>query len=104
MAAVRSHDTRPEVTLRSALHRRGFRYRLHDRRFAGTPDLAFPSRRVAVFVDGDFWHGKGYRARGFRSLEEQFSHWRNSEWWLRKNQNNVKRRRRQALQLKNQEW
>ena len=104
MSAVRSRDTVPEVMLRSALHRRGLRYRLHDRRLAGTPDLAFPTKKVAVFVDGDFWHGKGFRARGFRSLEEQFAHWSNSEWWLAKIRRNVNRDRRQSRHLRRAGW
>ena len=104
MSAVRSRNTRPEMMLRSGLHRRGLRYTLHDGRFAGHPDLAFPGRRVAVFVDGDFWHGKGFRARGFRSLEAQFAHWRNSEWWLNKIQSNIARDKRQSRQLRRNGW
>lgn len=56
MAGIRGKDTRPEVQLRKALHRRGFRYRLHDRRLPGRPDLVFPSRNAVVMVNGCFWH------------------------------------------------
>lgn len=56
MARVRSCNTKPEETLRKALWARGARYRIHAR-LPGTPDLAFPGVRVAVFVDGCFWHG-----------------------------------------------
>lgn len=58
MARVRCKDTTPELVLRRALHARGHRYRVHLRSVPGRPDLAFPSARVAVFVDGDFWHGR----------------------------------------------
>lgn len=56
MALIRSRDTRPEMRVRKALHASGLRYRLHDRRLPGIPDLVFPSRRVALFVHGCFWH------------------------------------------------
>lgn len=57
MAGIRGKDTRPEMILRRGLHARGFRFRLHDRRLPGSPDLVFPGRRSAVFVHGCFWHG-----------------------------------------------
>src|SRR6516162_683229 len=56
MAAVRSSNTTPERLVRSALHRLGYRYRLHDARLPGKPDLSFPSRRVTLFIHGCFWH------------------------------------------------
>ncbi len=56
MALVRARDTKPEMRVRKALHAAGLRYRLHDRRLPGAPDLVFPSRRVALFVHGCFWH------------------------------------------------
>lgn len=56
MRAVRSRDTGPEMIVRRFLHAAGLRYRLHDRRLPGVPDLVFPSRRVALFVHGCFWH------------------------------------------------
>ena len=64
MSRIRSKDTGPELALRRALWRLGLRYRLHIRHLPGTPDLAFPSTRVAVFVDGDFWHGRVLRESG----------------------------------------
>jgi len=57
MRAVGQRDTGPELQLRRWLHTRGYRYRLHDRRLPGKPDLSFPSRRAVVFVHGCFWHG-----------------------------------------------
>jgi DNA mismatch endonuclease (patch repair protein) len=56
MARVRSRDTAPETLLRRTLWAAGLRYRVRPR-LPGTPDLAFPRARVAVFVDGCFWHG-----------------------------------------------
>jgi DNA mismatch endonuclease (patch repair protein) len=56
MASVTSKDTKPELTVRRALHAAGLRYRLHRRDLPGCPDLVFPSRRLALFVHGCFWH------------------------------------------------
>lgn len=58
MATVRQRDTTPELVLRRALHACGLRFRLpHARTLPGSPDVIFPTARVAVFVDGCFWHG-----------------------------------------------
>lgn len=60
MRANKSRDTKPELRLRRALHRRGLRYRVHHRpepELRRTADLVFPRAKVAIFVDGCFWHG-----------------------------------------------
>lgn len=59
MAKVGQRDTGPELRLRLALHRRGFRYLLHDRKLPGSPDLVFPKYGAVVFVHGCFWHDHG---------------------------------------------
>lgn len=56
MAGIGTRDTKPEVTFRKALHARGYRYRLHPRGMPGKPDFVLPRYRVAVFVNGCFWH------------------------------------------------
>ena len=56
MARVRGRDTKPELKVRRALHAAGLRYRLHDKKLPGRPDIVLPARRVAVFVHGCFWH------------------------------------------------
>ena len=56
MARVKGKDTKPELVVRSALHRAGLRYRLHHKGLPGRPDIVFPSEKVAVFVHGCFWH------------------------------------------------
>jgi DNA mismatch endonuclease (patch repair protein) len=61
LSGRRSHDTKPELRLRSELHRRGFRFRLHRSLAPGcNPDLVMPRYRLAVWVDGCFWHGHGH--------------------------------------------
>ncbi len=57
MSKIKSEDTKPEIQVRRALHRLGYRYRLHDRRLPGKPDIIFPGSQVAVQVRGCFWHG-----------------------------------------------
>ncbi len=56
MSGIRARDTKPEVLVRKALFRAGFRFRLHRRDLPGSPDVVLPGRRVAVFVHGCFWH------------------------------------------------
>jgi DNA mismatch endonuclease (patch repair protein) len=56
MAGIRGKNTRPEILIRKALHKEGFRFRLHGR-LPGKPDLVFPAYRAIVFVHGCFWHG-----------------------------------------------
>ena len=60
MRNIRSKDTKPELLMRKTLHALGLRYRLHDRKLPGTPDIVFRKHKVVVFVDGDWWHGRKY--------------------------------------------
>jgi DNA mismatch endonuclease, patch repair protein len=90
MAAVRSRDTKPEVTLRSSLWRRGLRFRVRSK-LLGRPDIVFPSARLAVFVDGDFWHGNAWRIRGLSSFGVQFENMNNGAFWRAKIEANMAR-------------
>jgi len=56
MAKIRGRDTKPEMIVRKAAHRLGYRFRLHRRDLPGSPDLVFPGRKKIVFVHGCFWH------------------------------------------------
>lgn len=75
MRRVKGKDTRPEMQVRRLLHAAGYRYRLHRRDLPGTPDLAFPGRRKAIFVHGCFWHGHDCR-RGARQPKTNAEYWR----------------------------
>ena len=57
MSGIRGKNTRPETLIRSALHRRGYRYRLHVKYLAGKPDLVFSKFKAVIQVNGCFWHG-----------------------------------------------
>ncbi|WP_197411517.1 MULTISPECIES: very short patch repair endonuclease [unclassified Sphingopyxis] len=56
MARIKGRDTKPEMRVRRALHAAGLRYRLHAKNLPGKPDIVLPSRRIAIFVHGCFWH------------------------------------------------
>ena len=60
MSRVKGKDTGLETRVRSELHKRGFRFRKHLKELPGKPDIVFTKARVAVFLDGDFWHGYGF--------------------------------------------
>lgn len=96
MAAVRQRDTKPERMVRSLLHRAGFRFRLTDRRLPGSPDIVLPRWRVAVFVNGCFWHGHDchlYRLPATRT-----------EFWRAKAIANVERDERVVRELHSGGW
>lgn len=102
MSSVRSTGTRPEMAIRRELFGRGLRYRVRST-LIGRPDLVFPGARVACFVDGDRWHGNGWRTRGFASFEEEFAH-RNSDFWKQKIARNMARDVEVTCQLQAEGW
>lgn len=96
MAAIRSKDTRPELRVRSALHRAGYRFRLHRREMPGTPDLVLPRYRAVVFVHGCFWHGHGCKLSSAPKTNVAF--------WRQKMQANRTRDIRAARRLRAIGW
>jgi DNA mismatch endonuclease (patch repair protein) len=91
MAAVRNKDSKAELALRKALHATGIRYRLHSRDVLGRPDIVIRKYRVAIFVDGDFWHGNAWRLRKLAALSELFPN--RAGWWTAKIERNMERDR-----------
>lgn len=57
MSGIRGKNTKPEILIRSLLHRAGFRFRLHDKKLPGKPDIVLPKFKAIIFVHGCFWHG-----------------------------------------------
>jgi DNA mismatch endonuclease, patch repair protein len=102
MSRVGTKDTRPELLLRRRLWQSGFRYRVNYTKLVGRPDIVFVSRRLAIFVDGDFWHGNAWRLRGLASLEDLFP--TRTEWWTEKIRKNMERDRSVTRQLLEQGW
>ena len=74
MSRVKGRNTSPEIKLRRALWHKGLRYRINVTKLPGKPDIVFARAKVAVFVDGDFWHGKKLSAA---RLEQMSDYWRN---------------------------
>jgi DNA mismatch endonuclease (patch repair protein) len=72
MQNIRGKDTTPEIILRKGLHGLGFRFRLHDKKLPGKPDLVFPKYRAVVFVHGCFWHGHGCHMFKWPKTREKF--------------------------------
>lgn len=102
MARVRAKDSKAELALRRALHARGFRYRLHGKDIMGRPDVVNRSRRLAIFVDGDMWHGNEHHRRGLASLADLFP--TRTEWWVAKIEGNMRRDREVTATLREQGW
>ena len=96
MSAIRGADTKPELLIRSGLHRRGFRYRLHSRGLPGRPDLVLPKYGAVLFVHGCFWHQHTcdtFRMPGTRQA-----------FWKAKLGANTERDRSTELRLRSDGW
>ncbi|MBL7497322.1 very short patch repair endonuclease [Frankia sp. CNm7] len=104
MSKIRSKDSKAELALRRALHAKRMRYRIHAKDVPGCPDIVVRSRKLAVFVDGDLWHGNPdeVRRRGRDSLEDLFP--TRTEWWIAKIERNKERDREVNGQLKSMGW
>ena len=94
MSRVKGEDTGLETRVRSELHKRGFRFRKHLKDLPGKPDIVFTKVRVAVFLDGDFWHGY------------EFPTWQHkvSDFWKTKISNTIKRDGRNDQRLREMGW
>ena len=97
MARIRAKNTKPELVVRAALHALGYRFRIHVRGLAGSPDLAFPARRKALFVHGCFWHTHNCR-QGLRRPTT------NADFWNEKAHANRERDARKERQLRDAGW
>jgi DNA mismatch endonuclease (patch repair protein) len=99
MRRIKSKDMKPEIFVRSLVHRMGFRFRLHQRDLPGKPDLVFANRRKVIFVHGCFWHGhddpKCLDSRTPRS---------NQNYWVSKLRRNKQRDSEQIAALKKAGW
>lgn len=96
MSGIRGKNTRPEMLIRKALHMAGFRYRLHDNRLPGKPDLVFPKHHAVIFVHGCFWHG--HDCHLFRLPATR------TDFWETKIAGNVQRDQRAINILRDDGW
>ena len=97
MRQVRARNTKPELIVRSALHRSGFRFRLYRSNLPGCPDIALPKYRTLIFVHGCFWH----QHRGCRKATIPESR---QEFWAAKLRRNVKRDADAVKRLRKMGW
>lgn len=96
MRAIRSKNTRPEITVRSLLHAAGFRYRLHVSALPGKPDLVFPKYRAVILVNGCFWHG--HECQFFKLPSTR------TDFWKQKIEKNRANDEKALLALKAAKW
>ncbi|HOO51940.1 MAG TPA: DNA mismatch endonuclease Vsr [Alphaproteobacteria bacterium] len=99
MASVKQKDTKPEMKVRSFLHRCGLRYRLHDPRLPGKPDLVFPRHGTVLFVHGCFWHGHREKSCKLARIPKS-----NILFWKEKITANHERDKRNTEQLRMLGW
>lgn len=97
MQANKSTGTKPELLLAKALFARGHRYRKNDKTVFGKPDLTFKGIKLAIFVDGEFWHGKDWQER----IKD---HKTNQEFWISKIERNIERDKEVNEDLSKQGW
>ena len=105
MAAIRSKDTKPELTVRQGLWKRGFRYRLNSPRLPGHPDLVLRKYRTCIFVNGCFWHGHHVDLR--ESIENSACckiPKTNRNFWVAKISRNKERDREEQRKLATMGW
>lgn len=103
MSAIRATENRTEVALRSILHRLGLRFRKYAAGLPGRPDIVFPRAKVAVFVDGDFWHARTMRERGTTYFKRTLRA-PSAGYWLAKFTRRIERDGEVNLALRSAGW
>ena len=96
MSAIRRKNTIPELILRSALHKAGLRYRLHDKKLPGSPDIIFSKYNAVLFVHGCYWHSHGCYKSTIPESQRDF--------WIKKFEVNRERDTRNVKLLKEKGW
>lgn len=99
MKHIRSKDTKIEIILRKALWHEGIRYRKNYDKLPGKPDIAITKYKIAVFCDGEFFHGKDWN-----QLQVKLKNSNNSEYWLKKIQRNINRDYEVEQEIRAQGW
>lgn len=97
MSRIRSKNTAIEIILRKELWKRGLRYRVNFRKVFGSPDIVFLRKKVAVFCDSEFWHGKYF-------ADSKYTVKTNTDYWVPKLKRNIERDREVNTVLKEDKW
>jgi DNA mismatch endonuclease (patch repair protein) len=95
MSKIRSENTKVEKLIFRELRKRGVYFQKHYKKAKGRPDIALPKKKKAVFIDGDFWHGRNFSTQRKRLPKK---------YWLAKIENNIKKDIRNRLALKRKGW
>jgi DNA mismatch endonuclease (patch repair protein) len=101
MSSIRSKDTEPEKLLGKALWSMGLRYRKHYK-IEGRPDFVLVRTKIAIFCDGDFWHGNNWRLRKMKNRKEELLSY--SDFWKNKISRNIERDKKVNRILKKNGW
>ncbi|MAF97000.1 MAG: very short patch repair endonuclease [Micavibrio sp.] len=96
MAAVKNKNTKPEIKVRSHLHKHGFRFRLHDKNLPGKPDIILKKYKTVIFIHGCFWHGHNCKKGKLPAT--------NTAFWKEKIGKNVNRDKKATQALQEQGW
>ena len=99
MSKIRGKDTKIEILLRKALWKKGIRYRKNYRKLPGSPDIAIIKYKIAIFCDSEFWHGKNWD-----ELSKKLSKGNNSNYWVKKIDENIQRDKEKDMALRTLEW
>ena len=97
MSQIKGKNTKPEILVRRFLFANGFRYRLHDNRLPGKPDIVLPKYKSVIFVNGCFWHGHN----GCNKFVIPKTR---TEWWINKINTNILHDNKNIIALKNKGW
>lgn len=97
MSRIHSYDTKPELLVRSHVHRMGYRFRVHQEKLPGNPDIVLAKHKKVIFIHGCFWHGH----KGCRRSKRPAS---NESFWRIKLDKNIERDKRQREELKKLGW
>lgn len=97
MAKIRSKNTKPELTLRSNLHKLGYRFRIHRKDLPGNPDIVLPKYKTVIFVHGCFWHFH-------KNCKEGRIPNTNSELWEKKFERNITKDKTNQNECRNLGW
>jgi DNA mismatch endonuclease (patch repair protein) len=97
MSQIKSRNTKPELLVRKFLHAQGFRYKLHDKKLKGKPDIVLPKYKTAIFIHGCFWHGHN-NCKYFVVPKTR------TEWWLNKINTNKANDTKAVKALKKDGW
>lgn len=97
MALVKNKNTKPEILVRKALFREGFRYRINDKKLPGSPDIVLPKHNTVIFVHGCYWHGH-------ENCKKQITPKTNKSFWNEKIEKNKTRDRKVQNQLRELGW